>query len=142
VTERQPNNKIWVIVGLVCGLCCAVLLGFFAMGVYAGEKSVTLGEPIVVERKIPEPQPRPTSKSVVTIFIDAKDNISIDGVRIQDLSALKIKIREIAPEALDSTNFILRLSGKSSHKLLVSVKDILDETGAHSIIEIIRTENQ
>jgi len=142
MTERQPNNKIWVIVGLVCGLCCAVFLWFFAMGVYAGAKSVTSGEPIVIERKIPEPQQGPTSKTVVTIFIDAKDNISIDGVRNQDLSALKIKIREIGPEALDSTTFILRLSEKSSHKLFVSVKDILDETGAHSIIEIIRTENQ
>jgi len=134
VADRKPNNKIWIVLGVVCGILMLVPFGY---GVYIGVTSVS-DEMAVSVPKFPEQSQRPPSENVITIFVDGENEISIDGIPIKDASSLKTKIQSMDSEVLTSTTFILRMSENARHKLLISIKDELDATGANSKLEIMR----
>ena len=136
MTERKPNNLPWVILGGVCGL---VLLGLFGAGVYSGAKAVS-DEMTITLPEPPEMVAQSKLDSVFTLYVDETNNIFLDGEAVDNMAALKVVLESMDPDNLKSTRFILRLSEKSSHKGLITIKDMLDAFEAKSVIEIIRSE--
>lgn len=135
--ENKPNNLPWVILGLFCG---AVVMAMFGYGVYTGAKSeATVSIPEFTDSNDRSDRER---VAAISIYVDHDNQIFIDKVGVSNLDGVTSFLESIDEKNLDETDFILRMSEKSSHKLLVSLKDILDEAGVNSHIEIVRASTE
>ena len=134
MSERRPNNAPGIIFGGLCGL---VILGLFGAGFYSGAKSVS------DEMKITIPEPPDLDEQTVVrnkiiINVEANNSISLEDVSFEDVASVKSELIARGESNFDDTLVILRLSEDASHNTLVSMKDMLDELGAQSMIEVVR----
>ena len=136
MTARKPNNMPWIILGGIFGVG---FLGLFGFGIYMGAKSVS-DEMSITLPEPPEMAAHSDINNVITIFVDETDSISFDGETVDDIAALKDVLDSLDTNSLKSTAFILRISEESSHKRLITIKDMLDAFEAKSIIEVIRSD--
>jgi len=108
-----------------------MLIFFIVTATFLDEKGVDLTQPP------PPPDSDVPSKSTpaITVYVDGRDQCSVDGNRTTcDRVALRVE-RLLADKP--GASVILRLDEGARHELLVGLKDELDTKGLASKIEII-----
>jgi len=109
-----------------------MLIFFIVTATFLDEKGVDLTQPP------PPPDTDIPSKSTpaITVYVDERDQCSVDGSRTTcDRVALRVE-RLLADKP--GASVILRMDETSRHELLVTLKDELDVKGLASKIEILR----
>ncbi len=112
-----------------------MLIFFIVTATFLDERGVDLTQPP------PPPDSDIPSKSTpaITVYVDDKDQCSVDGSRTTcDRVALRVE-RLLADKP--GASIILRMDESSRHELLVVLKDELDVKGLASKIEILRSQS-
>ena len=112
-----------------------MLIFFIVTATFLDEKGVDLTQPP------PPPDSDAPSKSTpaITVYVDGRDQCSVDGNRTTcDRVALRVE-RLLADKP--GASVILRLDEGARHELLVGLKDELDTKGLASKIEILRGQS-
>lgn len=112
-----------------------MLIFFIVTATFLDEKGVDLTQPP------PPPDTDVPSKSTpaITVYVDGRDQCSVDGNRTTcDRVALRVE-RLLADKP--GASVILRLDEGARHELLVGLKDELDIKGLASKIEILRGQS-
>lgn len=112
-----------------------MLIFFIVTATFLDEKGVDLTQPP------PPPDSEVPSKSTpaITVYVDGRDQCSVDGNRTTcDRVALRVE-RLLADKP--GASVILRLDEGARHELLVGLKDELDTKGLASKIEILRGQS-
>ncbi len=112
-----------------------MLIFFIVTATFLDEKGVDLTQPP------PPPDSDVPSKSTpaITVYVDGRDQCSVDGNRTTcDRVALRVE-RLLADKP--GASVILRLDEGARHELLVGLKDELDTKGLASKIEILRGQS-
>ena len=131
MSERKSNNLPWIVLGVLCGFA---VLGLFGFGVYTGANAVS--DEMTVS--FPERSHQDSAKNKLAISVSAENEITFEGQSVKDVEALKEELLRLNKDALESTAFVVTLSEKSSHIMLISVKDMLDGLGLKSFLVIDR----
>ena len=109
-----------------------MLIFFIVTATFLDEKGVDLTQP----PPPPDNDVPVKSTPAITVYVDARDQCSVDGARTTcDRVALRVE-RLLADKP--GASVILRLDESSRHELLVGLKDELDIKGLASKIEILR----
>ena len=111
-----------------------MLIFFIVTATFLDEKGVDLTQPP------PPPDTDIPTKSTpaITVYVDARNQCSVDGGRTGcDRVALRVE-RLLADKP--GASVILRMDESSKHELLVTLKDQLDIKGLGSKIEILRNQ--
>ena len=112
-----------------------MLIFFIVTATFLDEKGVDLTQPP------PPPDSDVPSKSTpaITVYVDGRDQCSVDGNRTTcDRVTLRVE-RLLADKP--GASVILRLDEGARHELLVGLKDELDTKGLASKIEILRGQS-
>lgn len=112
-----------------------MLIFFIVTATFLDEKGVDLTQPP------PPPDNDVPSKSTpaITVYVDGRDQCSVDGNRTTcDRVALRVE-RLLADKP--GASVILRLDEGARHELLVGLKSELDVKGLASKIEILRSQS-
>ena len=111
-----------------------MLIFFIVTATFLDEKGVDLTQP----PPPPDITP-PKSTPAITVYVDGRDQCSVDGDSTTcDRVALRVE-RLLADKP--GASVILRLDELARHELLVTIKDELDTKGLASKIEIIRGQS-
>ena len=131
MSKRAPNNRPWIVLGVLCGFAVLALFGF---GVYTGASAVSSE----VSVSFPEQSQQESAKYKLAISVSAENDITFQGKSFETVEALKEELLKIKKETLESTAFVVTLSEKSSHAILISLKDMLDDLALKSYLLIDR----
>ena len=129
MSERNPNNRPWIFLGVLGGFA---FLGLFGLGFYnaantfADEASVSL----------PDQSYQEPAKYKLTISVSAEDDITFEGKSFETVDVLEEELLKIKKETLESTAFVVTLSEQSSHRILISLKDRLDPLALKTFLVI------
>jgi len=133
MTERQSNNKPWVILG---GISCLLVLGFLGYGVMSGIKSVQAESSILTD----EQESQTDFVPIMEILVDQNQNIFIDGESVASVKEAEALLRNSSSDLASETPVLLRLNTSVRHSTLIILKTALQETGYPNQIEIIRND--
>ena len=112
-----------------------MLIFFIVTATFLDEKGVDLTQPPPPPDDITPPKSTPA----ITVYVDGRDQCSVDGDSTTcDRVALRVE-RLLADKP--GASVILRLDELARHELLVTIKDELDTKGLASKIEIIRGQS-
>jgi len=112
-----------------------MLIFFIVTATFLDEKGVDLTQPPPPPDDITPPKSTPA----ITVYVDGRDQCSVDGDRTTcDRVALRVE-RLLADKP--GASVILRLDELARHELLVTIKDELDTKGLASKIEILRGQS-
>ena len=112
-----------------------MLIFFIVTATFLDEKGVDLTQPPPPPDDITPPKSTPA----ITVYVDGRDQCSVDGDSTTcDRVALRVE-RLLADKP--GASVILRLDELARHELLVTIKDELDVKGLASKIEIIRGQS-
>ena len=139
--SRKPNNLPWIILGVLGGI---VLLGLFGFGIYTGVKSVS-DEASVTFLDEDLEYTAPGFKKIMIEF-DSENNIFLNDVNQSSsealLEALEDSLEAMDQKAIEETFFLLKMSEKTPHRSLVSVKDVLDKYKKNNQVFIVRDSEE
>ena len=138
MSKRKPNNLPWILLGALCGLG---FLGLFGLGFYTGANPIW-DEMTITIPEAPDSNADARAKNKLTIYVNENNEITLEGIAFENVSALKEGILASDTVDLGSTIFILRLSEDASHNSSISVKDMLNEIEVRSVLEIVRSAEQ
>lgn len=109
-----------------------MLIFFIVTATFLDERGVDLTQP----PPPPDPDIPVKSTPAITVYVDERNQCSVDGQRTTcDRVALRVE-RLLADKP--GASVILRMDEESRHELLVVLKDELDVKGLPSKIEILR----
>ncbi len=112
-----------------------MLIFFIVTATFLDEKGVDLTQPPPPPDDITPPKSTPA----ITVYVDSRDQCSVDGDSTTcDRVALRVE-RLLADKP--GASVILRMNELARHELLVTIKDELDIKGLASKIEIIRGQS-
>jgi len=112
-----------------------MLIFFIVTATFLDERGVDLTQPPPPPDSDIPSKPTPA----ITVYVDDKDQCSVDGSRTTcDRVALRVE-RLLADKP--GASIILRMDESSRHELLVVLKDELDVKGLASKIEILRSQS-
>ena len=112
-----------------------MLIFFIVTATFLDEKGVDLTQPPPPPDDITPPKSTPA----ITVYVDGRDQCSVDGDSTTcDRVALRVE-RLLADKP--GASVILRLDELARHELLVTIKDELDTKGLASKIEILRGQS-
>jgi len=131
VSERHPNNRPWIFLGVLGG---AAFLALFGLGFYNGAN--TLADEASVS--LPDQSQQVPAKYRLAISVSAQDEITFEGKSYETVDALEEELLKIKKETLESTAFVVTLSEQSSHRILISLKDMLDPLALKTFLVIDR----
>lgn len=114
-----------------------MLIFFIVTATFLDETGVDLTQP---PPPPPTDVPPPPDASAITVYVDGKNNCSVDGRGTTcDNVILEIeKIRSDKPNAA----IILRLDEAAQHKVLIELKDDMDEAALQTKIEVLRDQGE
>lgn len=109
-----------------------MLIFFIVTATFLDETGIDLTQP-----PSPETDTPPPDSDAITVYVDNRDNCSVDGDRTGcDRVLLAVeKILADKPQAA----VILRMDEKATHKILVELKDGLDAASLSTKIEVVRS---
>lgn len=136
MSERKPNNLPWIILGLIGGF---VFLGLFGFGIYSGAKAVT-DEMSITIPEMPQADEMALAKNKLTVFVTAENKIFLGATPFKTVDELKESLLKRDKAVLDDSVVILVISEDATHKMLVSVKGMLDDMKLRSVIQLQRNE--
>lgn len=110
-----------------------MLIFFIVTATFLDETGIDLTQP----PPPPETDAPPPDSDAITVYVDNRDNCSVDGDRTGcDRVLLAVeKILADKPQAA----VILRMDEKATHKILVELKDGLDAASLSTKIEVVRS---
>lgn len=110
-----------------------MLIFFIVTATFLDETGIDLTQP----PPPPETDTPPPDSDAITVYVDNRDNCSVDGDRTGcDRVLLAVeKILADKPQAA----VILRMDEKATHKILVELKDGLDAASLSTKIEVVRS---
>lgn len=110
-----------------------MLIFFIVTATFLDETGIDLTQP----PPPPDTPNPPQDAAAITVYVDNRDNCSVDGDRTGcDRVLLAVeKILADKPQAA----VILRMDEKATHKILVELKDGLDAASLSTKIEVVRS---
>ena len=111
-----------------------MLIFFIVTATFLDEDAIDLTQPPPPPDDINTP---PSNNPAITVYVDGRDNCSVDG-RTTGCDRVILAVERLLADKPNAA-VILRMDEKASHKVLVELKDGLDQGGLSSKIEILRT---
>ncbi len=109
-----------------------MLIFFIVTAVFLDETGIDLTQPPPPPENTPPP---PNSPPAITVYVDDNNSCSVDGLRTTCDRVLARVERQLADKP--GASVILRFHPKSKNRVLVQLKDGLDNKGLQSKIEVI-----
>ena len=110
-----------------------MLIFFIVTATFLDETGIDLTQPPPPPPDVPAP---PNSPPAIIVYVDGRDNCSVDQ-RSTGCDRVLLAVERLLAEK-PNASVILRLDEAASHNNLVTLKDGLDQAGLESKIEIIR----
>jgi len=133
--RKQGGEEAEVNMTPMLDIVFIMLIFFIVTATFLDEKGVDLTQP----PPPPDEQPNTKSTPAITVYVDGRNQCSVDGSRTTcDRVALRVE-RLLADKP--GASVILRLDEGAKHELLVGLKDELDIKGLASKIEILRSQS-
>ncbi len=108
-----------------------MLIFFIVTATFLSEQGIDLTQPPPQPDQPDNPNPKPA----IAVYIDGRDQCSVDG-RGTECDRVALAVERILADK-PGANIILKVSESASHGNLVFLKDGFDQRGLESKIEII-----
>lgn len=110
-----------------------MLIFFIVTAVFLDETAIDLTQPPPPPDDQNDPPPE---NSAITVYVDQRDNCSVDG-ELTGCDRVLLRVESLLADKPNAA-IILRLHEQSRHKVLVELKDGIDAAGLNSKIEIVK----
>jgi len=136
MAARKPNKTTWIILAVVLGW-------IFLCVVFIVESRDVLAEPVTHSTRAPDirEQDIQSFETKQTIFVDGSNDIFVNNQPVENLDVLLSMIQNLELGEPSSTIIVFRIHEHAQSKVLLQVKDTLDDAGYEIRIEVLMTEN-
>ena len=110
-----------------------MLIFFIVTATFLDEMGIDLTQPPPPPDDLNTPPPQ---NSAITVYVDGRDSCVVDG-RSTGCDRVILAVERLLAEKPNAA-VLLRMDEKASHKILVELKDGLDQGGLATKIEIVR----